>query len=112
MVSRPSPEHWRWVLEWMPHYLEAYYILGNLLDSRGLSREAMGYFQEALRRRPSLAEAHNGLGLALANLGQTEQARRESRNRDPPPTQVCRGACEPWPDARARGPSGRSEDPV
>ncbi|MBN2507852.1 MAG: tetratricopeptide repeat protein [Verrucomicrobia bacterium] len=72
-----AERHWRRVIDLMPHYLESYYSLGNLLDSRGESREAITCFQEALRRRPGLVEARNGLGLALANLGRVEEARRE-----------------------------------
>ena len=65
---------WRKVIELLPHRPEAYYSLGNSLDSRGQSVEALVYFKQALRLRPDSVEAHNGLGLALANLGRADEA--------------------------------------
>jgi Flp pilus assembly protein TadD len=42
-------------------------------------RAAMGHFEEAVRRRPASAEAHNNLGLALAQQGRLEVAARHFR---------------------------------
>lgn len=75
--GRLAETQWQRVIELMPHVLEAYYSLGNLLDSRGETATAIPFFLEALRRRPDLVEARNGLGLALANLGRMEEAMRQ-----------------------------------
>ncbi len=69
-----AEEQWRKVIELMPHYEQAYYSLGNVLDGEGKSAEAIQYLQQAVRRRPDSLEAHNGLGLALANQGKTSEA--------------------------------------
>jgi len=72
-----AEEQWRKVVALMPHYEQAYYSLGNVLDAQGKSGEALDYLRRAVRRRPDSLEAHNGLGLALANQGKTDEAMRE-----------------------------------
>jgi len=42
--------------------------LGNLLASSNRMPEAIGEYQAALRLRPEMAEVHNNLGVALANV--------------------------------------------
>jgi len=72
-----AEEQWRKVVALMPHYDQAHYSLGNVLDAQGKSGEALQYLQQAVRRRPDSLEAHNGLGLALANQGKNSEAMRE-----------------------------------
>jgi tetratricopeptide (TPR) repeat protein len=48
--------------------------LGNALDSKGQSDEAISQFKEAIRLRPNDASAHYNLGLVLVKKGQTDEA--------------------------------------
>jgi protein O-mannosyl-transferase len=48
--------------------------LGNALDRKGQTVEAIRQYQEALRLKPNQAEAHNNLGYALGLQGQTDEA--------------------------------------
>ncbi len=51
--------------------------LGNALDSKGQTGEAIAQYQEAVRLRPGYAKAHNNLGAALDRQGQTDEAIRQ-----------------------------------
>lgn len=57
---------WRRVAELMPHYANAWYHLGNLLDLQGKPVEARECFERALETNPWMAEALSGLGLTFA----------------------------------------------
>jgi tetratricopeptide (TPR) repeat protein len=76
---KDAEQHWRAVIDLMPHYAPAYYSLANLLDAQGRGAEALDYFHRALRAKPDSIEARNGIGLALANLGRKDEALREYR---------------------------------
>ena len=52
----------------------AYYNLGVDLRRMGQVREAVGYFEQAVRIRPDFAEAHNNLGVALTQLDRPAEA--------------------------------------
>jgi tetratricopeptide (TPR) repeat protein len=47
---------------------------GDALDKRGQTDEAIRNYREALRLRPSYADAHNNLGIALCKKGQIDEA--------------------------------------
>jgi tetratricopeptide (TPR) repeat protein len=51
--------------------------LGNTLDEKGQTDEAIRQFQEAIRAQPSYAEAYNNLGAVLDKQGQTDEAIRQ-----------------------------------
>jgi TolB-like protein/Tfp pilus assembly protein PilF len=56
-----------------PHSLEAQelYLQGRyFLDRGGSSKEAIGYFEKAIEKNPSLAQAYAGLAAAYDQLGQ------------------------------------------
>ena len=71
---REAEAQWRKVIQLLPHSEQAWFGLGNLLDSDGRAAEGVVAFREALRRRPSSVETRNGLGLALAGLGRFVEA--------------------------------------
>ena len=47
------------------------------LAKAGRTEEAIHQFQEAIRMRPDLAEAHNGLGVVLYQQGHVDEAIRQ-----------------------------------
>ena len=51
--------------------------LGDALDAKGQTDEAISHYQEALRLRPADALVHNNLGAALCKKGRTDEAIRE-----------------------------------
>jgi tetratricopeptide (TPR) repeat protein len=55
----------------------AYKVLGDALDKKGQTGQAINQFREAIRVRPGYADAHSNLGVALAKDGQTDEAIRE-----------------------------------
>ena len=64
----------------------AYNRLGDLLQHRGALREAVGFYELALRHAPDDANAAEDLGDVLATLGERERAiamYREAADRDP-----------------------------
>ena len=67
-------EAWKQCARLMPHFVNAPYQIGNLLDSSGKSREAEPFFRTALETMPHFVEAMNGLGLCLAAQQRHEEA--------------------------------------
>ncbi len=57
-----------------PHFPEAHYSLGNLLQAQHQFPAAIDAYRSALRQNPRLTEAHNNLGNAHAALAQWEPA--------------------------------------
>jgi tetratricopeptide (TPR) repeat protein len=55
----------------------AHFNLGNALDRKGQTDEAIRQYQEALRLKPKLAEVHNNLGNLFSKKGQTDEALRQ-----------------------------------
>jgi tetratricopeptide (TPR) repeat protein len=73
--AREAENHWRKVIQLLPHSEHGWFGLGNiLLESDSRAAEALVAFREALRRQPNSIEARNGLGLALAGLGRFAEA--------------------------------------
>ena len=68
---------WRHALEVTENNYFAHCFPGNALDKKGQSEEAIHQYQEAIRRKPDYAEAHNNLGAALDKKSQTDEAIRE-----------------------------------
>ncbi len=58
----------------LPGDAQVHYLLGQLLEERGLVERAVRSLQRATELRPDFAEAHNDLGHALLQLGQAEAA--------------------------------------
>jgi tetratricopeptide (TPR) repeat protein len=58
----------------MPTYALAQFSLGMTLGRLGRSTEAIGPFRAVLKLAPDSAEAHSGLGLALADEGHFDDA--------------------------------------
>ncbi|HCC59430.1 MAG TPA: hypothetical protein DEQ47_19630 [Solibacterales bacterium] len=67
-------------LEKYPGDFVAQYSLGALLAFRGRQREAIPYFEAALRSQPSSATARNGLAAALLADDRLDEAIRELRH--------------------------------
>ena len=65
---------WRDTLAKNPNAWLAQNNLGSILRQDGKPEEAMGYFAQALRIKPDLAEAHYNLGVTLAQLDRTSEA--------------------------------------
>ena len=83
--------HFREALRIDPGHFNARYNLGQALAGQGEWAAAAARSAEALDRKPEDADAHDGLGLALLALGQTDdaigafrQALRRSRRPDGP----------------------------
>ncbi len=73
--------HWKNSEALFRHALEvtgnnqiAYNNLGEALDKKGQTDEAIRQYQEAIRLKPAFAEAHNNLAAALDARGQTDEA--------------------------------------
>jgi tetratricopeptide (TPR) repeat protein len=71
-----SLAQWRKVAELMPHYRNAFYQIGSILDELGRSQEALEPLEKALSLKPDSPEDHNALGLALVAMGRTEEGIR------------------------------------
>lgn len=69
-----SLEQWRRLAELMPHYRNAFYQIGCILDQLGRSQESVEPLEKALTMKPDSPEVHNALGLSLADLGRTDEA--------------------------------------
>jgi len=85
-LTRQQLGHWKDGETLFRHALEvtgnnqiAYKVLGDALDKKGQTDEAIQQFQAAIRLRPGYADAHSNLGVALAKRGQTDEAIREFR---------------------------------
>jgi tetratricopeptide (TPR) repeat protein len=65
---------WRDTLAKNPNAWLAQNNLGAILRQAGKPEEAIGYFKQALRIKPDLAEAHYNLGVTLARLERTHEA--------------------------------------
>jgi Tfp pilus assembly protein PilF len=57
-----------------PYLAEPYNNLGTLFFRRGEYKEALYYYQEAIKRGPHSAQIHNNLGNLLLQLGREEEA--------------------------------------
>ena len=55
----------------------AHKSLGDALDKKGQTDEAIGHFQEAIRLKPDYAEAHSNLGTAFFQQGRADEAIRQ-----------------------------------
>ncbi len=64
----------REALRLRPHYFEATYDLGVLLDRRGETDAAVAYLREAGKLRPKDAMVHLSLGGALVHQGHVDEA--------------------------------------
>ena len=85
-LTRQQLGHWKDGETLFRHAIEvtgnnqiAYKVLGDALDKKGQTDEAIQQFQAAIRLRPGYADAHSNLGVALAKRGQTDEAIREFR---------------------------------
>ncbi len=65
---------WQQAVERCPDDPAAYVRLGNLLRREGEAQDAQRHYEAALRRDPSLAEAHQGLALLCADQGAEDAA--------------------------------------
>ncbi len=54
---------WKEVMRLLPHDPQAYYHMGNLLDSVGRSEAALPFFRHALRRNPNLKRSPQRIGI-------------------------------------------------
>jgi Flp pilus assembly protein TadD len=53
---------------------QAHVALGQVLRDQGRFGEALGHYQEAIRLRPTSADAQHNLGLVLMKLGRSDEA--------------------------------------
>jgi protein O-mannosyl-transferase len=68
---------WRDTLATNPRAAIAYVNLGALLNSQKQYEAAIGYFQQAVRLKPSTVEPHNNMGIALTELRRYDEALSE-----------------------------------
>src|ERR1039458_9302553 len=64
----------------LPHEPDAWFQLANLAYNASSFVQAQGFFREALKRKPDLLEALNGLGLSLLAQGQADEAMRQFKS--------------------------------
>jgi tetratricopeptide (TPR) repeat protein len=66
---------WRDTVAKLPGNDRAHSNLGNALDNEGRTADALAQYEEVLRLKPDLAEAHSNLGNILAKIpGRTDEA--------------------------------------
>jgi tetratricopeptide (TPR) repeat protein len=68
--------HCRLGLAAVPERAQALANLANVFRLQGRLEEAAGLFRRSVERDPGLVAAHHGLGLALVEMGQPDQAER------------------------------------
>jgi len=71
-----AEEHWRRVLESVPHFADVHNNLGALLVYEGKLDEAINYFNSAVDINPYLVEAHINLGVVLKKTGKRDEAKK------------------------------------
>jgi tetratricopeptide (TPR) repeat protein len=59
------------------HKEKAHYNVGNLYFARQMHEEAIEHYRKAVAIKPDYLRAHYRMGMALRELGQMEEARRE-----------------------------------
>ncbi len=74
---RDSETLFRHALAVTENNYRAYSGLGDALDKKGQTDEAISQYQEAIRLAPGFAEAHYNLGVALDKRDQTDEAIRQ-----------------------------------
>jgi tetratricopeptide (TPR) repeat protein len=70
-------EEYRAMMAADPHNLAAITALGNALYDAGQWREAIGYYDQALRVNPHSADVITDMGTCYRNIGMTDRAIRE-----------------------------------
>ena len=71
-----SIELWSDVVSKSPKNERAHNNLANVLMDKGVLKDAINHFYEAVRLNPSYADAHNNLGAALVKQGNLKEAIR------------------------------------
>ena len=81
VLTRQQLRHWKDSEALFRHALEvtennylAHNNLGDVLDKKGRTGEAIALFQQAINLQPGYAPAHNNLGAALYKKGQVDEA--------------------------------------
>lgn len=59
-----------------PNEAKWFYETGIAYERAGKTRQAIYYFQEAVKKEPAFVEAYNNMGIGLANLGAFAKAER------------------------------------
>ena len=67
--------HYKTAIKINPTYFQAYVNLGTLLAQQGNLKEAINYFQEALRLKPNLILARKNLEMAIREYGQAGESK-------------------------------------
>ena len=62
--------HYKTAIKIDPSFFQAYVNLGTLLAQQGSLKEAINYFQEALRLKPDLMLVRKNLEMAIREYGQ------------------------------------------
>jgi Tfp pilus assembly protein PilF len=75
-----AAQQWQEVARLLPHEPDAWFQLANLAYNASSFVQAQGFFREALKRKPDLLEALNGLGLSLLAQGQADEAMRQFKS--------------------------------
>ena len=75
LVDYPDADKWLTkMLEWAPNDSEGWYYLGRTKYNENRFAEAIGAFQQCLKRDPRNVKAEDNLGLSLAGLGRNGEA--------------------------------------
>ena len=70
-----SITHYKIAIKINPNYHEAHVNLGTLLAQKGSLKEAINYFQEALRLKPDLISVRKNLEMAISEYGQADESK-------------------------------------